>query len=106
MLAFSRPEWYYVQYDLFLNIFEQHVLHSSVLEEVTIMKDQASEKSLLKQLDWFTMLVPFCCILVLCTWFVTKPEQSSQVLGSIRYFLDVYKRQASDHGYHDRRHCS
>ena len=51
------------------------------------MKDQASEKSLLKQLDWFTMLVPFCCILVLCTWFVTKPEQSSQVLGAIRYFL-------------------
>ena len=51
------------------------------------MKNEASEKSLFKQLDWFTMLVPFICIVALCAWFVMKPEQSSQVLGSIRYFL-------------------
>ena len=51
------------------------------------MKDQSSEKPLLKQLDWFTMLVPFFCILALCIWFVIKPDQSSAVLSSIRYFL-------------------
>ena len=29
--------------------------------------------SLFGQLDWFTTLVPFFCILALCAWFVTEP---------------------------------
>ncbi len=40
-----------------------------------------------KRLDWFTTLVPFLCILILCAWFVLSPASSSQTLSSIRSFL-------------------
>lgn len=43
--------------------------------------------SLFGQLDWFTTLVPFFCIVALCAWFVTEPEQSSGMLESVRAFL-------------------
>ncbi|MDO4268928.1 MAG: BCCT family transporter [Eubacteriales bacterium] len=42
---------------------------------------------LLSRLDWFTTVVPFVCILVLCAWFILSPEQSSAVLSAIRGFL-------------------
>lgn len=51
------------------------------------MKNQDSVKPLIKQLDWFTTLVPFICVIALCVWFVFQPEHSSLVLNSIRTFL-------------------
>ena len=44
-------------------------------------------KHLTKRLDWLTTLVPFLCILFLCILFIAFPEDSSSVLGSIRFFL-------------------
>ena len=48
-----------------------------------------SKKSsgLLKEMDLFTTIVPFLCILLLCVFFIGKPEQSTAVMGSIRSFL-------------------
>lgn len=43
--------------------------------------------SLSRQLDWFITLAPFLCIVVLCVWFVRSPEQSSQLLASVRSLL-------------------
>lgn len=48
---------------------------------------QTSSKTLIRQLDWITTLLPFATIVILCTLFVLYPTASSQVLGSIRYFL-------------------
>ncbi len=48
---------------------------------------QASQPSLLQRLDWFTTLIPFICILMLCAWFVLSPAQSSHALEAIRSFL-------------------
>lgn len=50
-------------------------------------KNQLPEKSLLKQLDLFTTLVPFICIIVLCVLFVLFPDSSSLILDEIRFFL-------------------
>ncbi len=43
--------------------------------------------SLSRRLDWFITLAPFLCIVVLCVWFVRNPEQSSQLLASVRSLL-------------------
>ena len=43
--------------------------------------------SLSRRLDWFITLAPFLCIVVLCVWFVRSPEQSSQLLASVRSLL-------------------
>lgn len=51
------------------------------------MKEKVSVKPLIKELDWFTTLVPLVCVIALCIWFMFQPEQSSTVLNSIRTFL-------------------
>ena len=43
--------------------------------------------SLSRRLDWFITLAPFLCIVVLCVLFVRSPEQSSQLLASVRSLL-------------------
>lgn len=43
--------------------------------------------SLSRRLYWFITLAPFLCIVVLCVWFVRSPEQSSQLLASVRSLL-------------------
>ena len=40
-----------------------------------------------KRIDWFTTIVPFACIILLCVYFVADPAGSSTALGSIRSFL-------------------
>lgn len=50
-------------------------------------QNQASNTSLARRLDWFITLIPFLCIVILCIWFVRNPEQSSQLLASIRSLL-------------------
>ena len=47
----------------------------------------AKQTSLLQQIDWFTTLVPFLCILALCAWFVVSPESSTNTISAIRNFL-------------------
>lgn len=49
------------------------------------MKQNPSK--LRKQLDWVTTLIPFICILILCLLFFLMPEQSTNVISSIRFFL-------------------
>ena len=54
------------------------------------MKTEQSRESgisLSRRLDWFITLAPFLCIVVLCVWFVRSPEQSSQLLASVRSLL-------------------
>lgn len=46
-----------------------------------------NHQPLLHQIDWFTTLVPFFCIIALCIWFVTAPEASSGCIAGIRAFL-------------------
>lgn len=48
---------------------------------------QTSSKTLIRQLDWITTLIPFATIVILCTLFILYPAASSQILESIRYFL-------------------
>lgn len=51
-------------------------------------QNNQSFRQILKQrLDWITTLVPFAVIVILCFLFMDFPEISSQVLGSIRFFL-------------------
>ena len=40
-----------------------------------------------KKIDWFTTLVPFICIVVLCILFMVFPDGSTATLGTIRTFL-------------------
>ena len=47
----------------------------------------ARQVSLFRQIDWFTTLVPFLCILALCAWFVVSPESSTNTISAIRNFL-------------------
>ena len=47
----------------------------------------ARQTSLFRQIDWFTTLVPFLCILALCAWFVVSPESSTNTISAIRNFL-------------------
>lgn len=47
----------------------------------------SSPRTLFQQIDWFTTLVPFFCILALCVWFVAAPEASSRQIAGIRAFL-------------------
>ena len=47
----------------------------------------AKQTSLFQQIDWFTTLVPFLCILALCAWFVVSPESSTNTISAIRNFL-------------------
>ena len=51
------------------------------------MDHNNSSSHLHRQLDWVTTLIPFGAILVLCLLFLLAPEQSGQVLSSIRFFL-------------------
>ena len=44
-------------------------------------------KGLFRRLDWVVTLIPVACILALCALFILKPEQSGELLGSIRFFL-------------------
>lgn len=50
-------------------------------------QNRDSDTSLARRLDWFITLIPFLCIVILCIWFVRNPEQSSQLLASIRSLL-------------------
>ncbi len=50
-------------------------------------KPKNSHFTLRGQLDLVTTVVPFICILLLCTVFVAAPDGSGQVLASIRFFL-------------------
>lgn len=50
-------------------------------------QSRGSGISLSRRLDWFITLAPFLCIVVLCVWFVRSPEQSSQLLASVRSLL-------------------
>ena len=43
----------------------------------------AKQTSLFQQIDWFTTLVPFLCILALCAWFVISPESSTNTISAI-----------------------
>lgn len=45
------------------------------------------KKSIWKDLDWITTLVPFICIVALCALFMLNPEGSGHVLSGIRTFL-------------------
>ena len=45
------------------------------------------QPSLHRQIDWFTTLVPFFCILALCVWFVADPGTSSGCIAAVRAFL-------------------
>lgn len=47
----------------------------------------ARQTSLFRQIDWFTTLIPFLCILALCAWFVISPESSTNTISAIRNFL-------------------
>ena len=40
-----------------------------------------------KELDLFTTILPFLCIVFLCACFVLYPDQSADVLASVRYML-------------------
>ena len=51
------------------------------------MKPEKMERGLLKKLDLVTMSVPLIGIVVLCALFMILPEQSTNVLGTIRSFL-------------------
>ncbi len=51
------------------------------------MKKNYSPARLLKQLDLFTTIFPFLCIVALCLLFVVYPDSSSLVLENIRFFL-------------------
>ena len=51
------------------------------------MKKITSPEPLLKQLDFFTTLLPFVCIAALCLSFVLFPDSSSAMLDIIRSFL-------------------
>lgn len=44
-------------------------------------------KGLLREMDLFTTVFPFLCIVILCLFFVIFPEQSTSILASIRFFL-------------------
>ena len=46
-----------------------------------------SSQTLFRQIDWFTTLIPFFCILALCVWFVAAPEASDRCIAGIRAFL-------------------
>lgn len=49
--------------------------------------DRDEKKTLMKKLDWVTTAIPFVCIVLLCLIFVRKPEESANMLASIRAFL-------------------
>ncbi|MEG0369761.1 MAG: BCCT family transporter, partial [Hungatella sp.] len=51
------------------------------------MKKVSEQKSIWKQLDWVTTIVPFICIVLLCGTFMLNPEGSGKMLASIRFFL-------------------
>lgn len=40
-----------------------------------------------KKIDWMITLLPLCIIMILCIFFIFKPEQSNVILGQIRYIL-------------------
>ncbi|MCD7906465.1 MAG: BCCT family transporter [Clostridium sp.] len=44
-------------------------------------------RTVTKRVDWIVTIVPFICILVLCSLFMALPEASSGILSSIRFFL-------------------
>ena len=44
-------------------------------------------RTVTKRVDWIVTIVPFICILVLCSLFMALPEASSDILSSIRFFL-------------------
>ena len=44
------------------------------------------KNDLFKKIDWFTTLVPFACILVLCILFMLFPDGSTTTLDAIRSF--------------------
>ena len=50
------------------------------------MKDNTERRSGYR-MDYFTMLVPFGAILLMCVSFLTAPEQSKHVLDGIRFVL-------------------
>ena len=60
------------------------------IQEDTAMKQNeniSTDTPLKKRLDWVTTIIPFVTILALCSLFMLFPDASSQVLGSVRFFL-------------------
>lgn len=51
------------------------------------MKVSQEKKPLLPQLELSTTVIPFFCIIALCTWFVSNPSGSAQVLERLRFLL-------------------
>lgn len=49
--------------------------------------EQNKKKLTLRELDLFTTIIPFLCILALCVFFIVYPEKSAETLASIRFFL-------------------
>lgn len=72
-------------YGIMFNI-EFYLLNLNALGGI-IMHDTEDRKNLPEQLDWMTTLVPLACIILLCAAFVVFPARSTDILGSIRYFL-------------------
>lgn len=50
-------------------------------------KQENQPKVKMRELDLFTTIIPFLCILVLCILFVIAPGKSSDILAQIRYLL-------------------
>lgn len=50
-------------------------------------KNRSIDTPLKNRLDWVTTIIPFVTILALCSLFMIFPDASSQVLGSVRFFL-------------------
>ena len=50
-------------------------------------KNSSIDTPLKNWLDWVTTIIPFVTILALCSLFMIFPDASSQVLGSVRFFL-------------------
>ena len=50
-------------------------------------KNSSIDTPLKNRLDRVTTIIPFVTILALCSLFMIFPDASSQVLGSVRFFL-------------------
>ena len=68
-----------INFNYFLNIKEDTAMKQD--------KNSSIDTPLKNRLDWVTTIIPFVTILALCSLFMIFPDASSQVLGSVRFFL-------------------
>ena len=68
-----------INFNYFLNIQEDTAMKQD--------KNSSIDTPLKNRLDWVTTIIPFVTILALCSLFMIFPDASSQVLGSVRFFL-------------------